>query len=121
VNPTDELATVALRSAEAEADEIEEGFESIARCGAKGDGAAQGDFAGVRRECGEELGLPIFCDADGEVPRVGCAAWAAEQAGGDELVAAKLAGGLVHGLVEGVAIDGGGGGIHPEAGRVGEA
>jgi hypothetical protein len=83
VNPTDKLAAVTLLAAEAEADKIEEGFEGVAGRGAEGDGAAQGDLARARREGGEEFGFPIFGDADGEVPRVGSAAGATKQAGGN--------------------------------------
>ena len=98
VNPTNELTPAALRSAEAEADEIEKGFKGVARRGAESDGTAQCDFARVWSPGGEELGLPVFGDTDGEVPCIGRAASTAEQAGGDELVTAEFAPGLVHGL-----------------------
>jgi hypothetical protein len=45
---------------------------------------------------------------DGEVPGVG----------GSGLVAAEFAGGLVHGAVEGVAVDRGGAGVEPDGRRV---
>ena len=108
VDPGDELSAGAVGAAEAVANEVEEDIEDSAAIGAEGHGTAQGDLAGVGSGRGEEGGLPGFGDVDGEVPGVGRAG----------LVAAELAGGLVHGAVERVAIDGGGAGVEPDGGRV---
>ncbi len=110
MNPGDELAAVALFPAEAASDQVGEDREGIAGYGAEGDRGAQSDFAGARSGCGEEGGLPVFGDANGEVPGIGCAGF----------VATQFACGFVHGAVEGVAVDGGGGGVEPEAGRLGQ-
>ena len=108
VNPRDELSAGTVGAAEAVADEVEEDVEDSAGVGAKGHRAAQGDPAGARNGGGEEGLFPGFGDLDGEVPGVGCAGF----------VAAELAGGLVHGAIEGVAVDGGGAGVEPDGGRV---
>ncbi len=58
--------------------------------------------------CGEEGLFPGFGDLDGEVPCIGCAGF----------VAAWFAGGLVHGAVERVTIDGGSACVEPDGRRV---
>jgi hypothetical protein len=108
VNPGDELIAGSIGPAEAVANEREEDVEDAAGVGAEGHGAAQSDLSGAR-SCGREEGVfPRFGDLNGEVPGVGRAGF----------VAAEFAGGLIHGAIEGVAIDGGGAGVEPDCGRV---
>src|SRR5437868_5579001 len=90
------------------ADECEEDVEDSAGVGAEGHGATKGDLAGAGSRGGEEGLFPSLGDLDGKGPGVGCAGF----------VAAELAGGFVHGAVEGVAIYGGGAGVEPDGRRV---
>ena len=47
--------------------------------------------------------------------------WRSSKFGSAGFIAAELAGEFVHGAVEGVTVDGGGGCVEPDPGRVGEA
>lgn len=112
VDPGDELVARAGGASESEANEGEEDVEDAAGVGAEGHGTAEGDAAGVGELVFEEGRLPVFGHFDGEVPGVGCAGFVAAE------FAAKFAGEVVLGTVQGVAVDGGGGGVHPDFGRM---
>ena len=92
---------------------MREDREDTAGRGAEDERSAQGNLARARR-CGrEERSLPVLGELDGPIPFFRSAA-----AARDQLVAADLAGRLVHRHVERMPVDGCRGGVHPQARRI---
>ena len=117
VNPGDELAAVALACRRGRyGPDSSRMAKALPGVRAEDDGGAQGDLARAGRlgraknAASQSLATP-----DGEIPCLGRVPPVR-----DQLIAAELAGGFVHGAVERVAVDGRRGGVHPESGRIGE-
>ncbi len=118
VDPGDELASVALRSAQPQPDQIREHAKGTARRGAEDDRAAQSHFARARRRRLEECGLPILSHANGEVHVVRRAAGS----GSGDRFAARRVRRSPHPSADrcASAIDGCRRGIHPHSRWIGE-
>lgn len=109
VNPRDELSSIALPTAESQADQAAEDGEDASGIGAHGHGRAHENEAGFGGGVTKGGSFPCLGDLNAEAPGFGHVGF----------LTTELAGEVVVGGVIAVGVEGGGGGLQPEAWRAG--
>ena len=112
MNPGNKLGSRAAGATEAKPHQAKQLREDSTGVGTHDHGGSQRQLAHSRSCGGKESFLPFFGDFDAEAP--------ARRRTNFARAAAEFSGFFVHGTIEGVAINCGGAGIHPDRGRRGQ-